>query len=314
MSERITHIAVAEDCARLVSLDPEFSKTILNCIQKFPEALRLGSVSRSGDKFILPLLEKWRDDWKNDDLRSEKMSYVLGWSGHLAADRIFKPICRITNLDHYVEERPSPSNSAIYHDVVTFTHVFDLGTEEPFHPHILSYNLSEHSASRYLPVSKIEKVISGKMMVDLAQIKTFFPKTEKQWKEDWKSLNQEKQSFYVDLDRYSKAYYNGDAYLINKLIEDPNVYNPKNEIIQLVRNIKNKETPKFSLEEALAKAEKQSLYAQALKLGHQFMRADSDFFEKKINIEVASKRHRRGEKHKQKLQYYIDLVENQNKK
>ena len=93
------------------------------------------------------------------------------------------------------------------------------------------------------------------------------------------------------------------------MIIDPNFYNEEDPIIQLARSAQNNESPKFSLKEALNQADQQSLYSQSLKLGHQFLMADSDFFEGKTSLEEAAKRHRRFERHKQKLKYYIDLVE-----
>ncbi len=309
MSEHITHIAVAEDSARIASIDPAFSKRLLACIEKHPMAFRFGSTTRSGDNFIFPFLEKWKKDWKNDDPRSEKMSYILGWSGHLAADRTFKPVYRLTNLDHYMDERPSPTDASVYHDIITFGKVFQQGKTSPFHPSILENDLNGHPGADYVPVSRLENAYAGNLCANLAVRKTYLPKDAQKVLEDWDGIESQTQAFYVDMDRYIAAYNETDASLMKQMIIDPNFYDEVDPIIQLARSVQNNESPKFSLEEALEQADQQSLYAQSLKLGHQFLMADSDFFEGKTSLEEAAKRHRRFERHKQKLKYYIELAE-----
>ena len=206
MSEHITHIAVAEDSARIASLDPGFSKRLLACIEKHSMAFRFGSTTRSGDNFIFPFLEKWRKDWKKDDPRSEKMAYILGWSGHLAADRTFKPVYRMSNLDHYIDERPSPTDASVYHDIITFGKVFKHGKTPPFHPSILEDDLAGHPGADYVPVSRLENAYAGNLCANLASRKTYLPENAQKVLEEWDGIESQTQAFYVDIDRYVAAY------------------------------------------------------------------------------------------------------------
>ena len=309
MSEHITHISVAEDSARLVFQDPSFNPELKKCIKKYPAAFQFGSCSRSGDKFILPLITKWRDDWKINDKRSEKMAYVLGWTGHLAGDRTFKPVYRITDLAYYMRGYPGPSHASVYHDAVTFSKTFQRGKTGPFHPSILEKNMESHPAADYLPVSRMEAAQGADFVSEMATFKIFLPDKIEDWEEQWKAIDKERQHYYVDVKRYTEAYHSPQPDRLRQYIVEPNFYDENDAVIQIAREVQRGQKVTHNLQEALAEAGEQSLYAQSIKLGYEFLLAASLYFDKKIDLEEAKERSRTGKRHKQKLKYYIELAE-----
>ncbi len=309
MSEHITHLAVAEDSARVVSNDPEFNAILLDSIRRFPRALRLGSTTRSGDAFILPLLTKWREDWKENDPRTQKLAYILGWSGHLAADRTFKPVFRITDLAHYTRGFPGPADASIYHDAIMFSQAYHNGQDPPFRPSALMHDLKGHPAADYVPVSHVESSIGATFRTQLASIKTFLPEQIEDWEQQWKVQNNEKQKFNVDLDRYTAAHHHPDPSQLRQFIIEPNFYNPEDPIIRMARDMQEKGKTDVKLSDALEGTENQSLYAQSLKLGYDFLKTCSDYFGKKISLDQAKVNFRIGKPHKQPLDYYIKMAQ-----
>ncbi len=311
MSEHITHLAVAEDSARVATYDPEFSPVMQECIRKFPNALRWGSVSRSGDMFILPSLEKWRDNWNNTDREQEKMAYILGWAGHLAGDRTFKPVFRITDLAFYVRGYPGPAHASIYHDVVTLHETYDSGSRKPFHKSVLSPYLKGHPAAEVVPVEKIENTFAQSFANDLARFRKYLTPDRNKDVSVIENVGEESQRFYVELDRYTDAYTRTDPARMRKYIIEPNLYDRTDPIIQIARKVKFNEKPDIDLKEAIELSSSQSLYAQALALGHQFFLACSEFFQGNISMEEARTRCRTGQPHRESLDYYIKQAEMQ---
>ena len=100
---------------------------------------------------------------------------------------------------------------------------------------------------------------------------------------------------------------------MRQYIIDPQFYNPKDPIIQLARAVQNGEKPPVDLDEALMGTEQQSLYAQAIKLGYDFMKTCSDYFDKKISLEQAKINFRIGQPHKQKLEFYVKMADEKKK-
>lgn len=312
MSEHITHLAVAEDSALLAAHDPDYSEHFRYAAKEYPRALQLGSTTRSGDAFIFPLLKKWREDWQNGDDRSEKLAYIIGWAGHLAGDRTFKPVFRITDLAYYVRGFPGPSNASVYQDAATFDKVYHRGKRGPFHPNALAHGLKGHPAAAHLPVAATETAMAYRFADRAAQLRNFSSEgMTDDWPERFDYLSSERQRFYVDLDRYTAAAHHPAPDRQYQYLIEPNFYNPQDPLLQLVETLRAGESSEVDLKDALAAAEEGSLYAQSLALGHQFYRAASDFFEGRISEEEGRVRMRTNTAHKQPLDYYVDRAKQQ---
>lgn len=310
MSEHITHIAVAEDGARLARLHPDFSPHFAHAIDRFPRALQLGSCTRSGDAFVVPLLKKWRDDWRDEDARSEKLAYVIGWQGHLAGDRTFKATYRITDLAHYVRGFPPPSLASVYQDAATFHYVFDDGRRFPFHPSYLAADLAGHPAAADFPVRQVETAAAARFADRAAALRGFanHPVVGDDWPDKYRELTKERQRFYIDLDKYTAATRHPDPSRTRQYLLEPNFYNPADPLLKIAADLREGRPPGSDLNDALAAAAEQSLYAQSLKLCYEFLTAASDFFTGRLDEATTRERLRTNTKHKENLDYYIQLA------
>ena len=313
MSEHVTHLAVAEDAARLATLTPSYSRHFRYATERFPRAVQLGSITRSGDTFIFPLLKKWRDDWRDEDERSRKLAYIIGWAGHLAGDRTFKPVMRITDLSYYTRGFPGPSHASVYQDAATWQHVYADGHRAPMHPNLLDHDLAGHPAASSLPVPLTERVM-GYRFTDGAAALRAFP-TEgidpEKWEEQYQTISSERQRYYVGLERYTEATQTPDASRQRQYLLVPNMYNPEDPLLQLAEQLRAGESPTIDLDEALATSDQQSLYAQSVALGVEFYRAASDYFEGRISEEEGRRRMRTFQPHRESLEYYVKQAEAQ---
>ena len=309
MSEHITHIAVAEDSARLAARDPAYSDLFREAAAQFPDALRLGSTTRSGDTFIFPLLTEWRGDWQRDDPRTEKLAYVIGWAGHLAADRTFKPTYRITDLAYYLRGFPGPTHATIYQDVASFEHVYAGGQREPFHPATLTHHLSGMPGAELFPVAAVEPLMAYELADRLARLKDFSALGAEGWEEHYGTLLSERQRFYVDVARYTEAAEQPAVGRLHQYLLAPNFYDPDDPLLRYTETLRAGDEPAEDLAAVLA-TPGDSLYAQSLVLGHSFFRAISDYFTGAITEEEGRERMRTFQPHAQPLDYYVEQAKN----
>ena len=234
------------------------------------------------------------------------MAYILGWAGHLAADRTFKPIFRIADLAYYVKGLPGPSNASVYHDTIIMREVFANGNHPPFHKTILAPLLQGHPAASVVPVQQIEASFAMQQQNDMAGFKRFLTPSRNSEKTFTDNTQNEMQEYKVNLDRYTAAYHNPDPTKLRQFILKPNFYDRKDPIILLARQLQYGRNPTIQLDEALKNTSEQSQYAQALKLGYDFLMSCSDYFTNKIDLEEAKVRMRTHQAHKNPLEYYIE--------
>ena len=305
MSEHITHLAVAEDSARLAARDPAYNEHLRYAAERYPDALRLGSTTRSGDTFIFPLLREWRNDWQRADPRSEQLAYVIGWAGHLAADRTFKPTYRLTDLAYYLRGYPGPTHATIYQDAATFRRVYAGGERPPFHPATLDHDLGGMPAAEIFPVADAEPVMAYELADRLARLRDFPGLGAENWNENYATITEERQRFYVDVERYTEATQRPDIGRLRQYLLAPNFYDPDDPLLRYAEALRSGDEPDVDLATAL-KAPGQSLYAQALQLGHAFYLAASDYFGGAITEEEGRERMRTFQPHTQPLDYYVE--------
>lgn len=313
MSEHVTHIAVAEDSIRIARADPNFSALLRDSVNEFPQAVRYGSTTRSGDMFIYPLLEKWKEEWEDSPLQKEKMAFVLGWACHLSADRTFKPVYRMTDFAFYARGYPGPSHASVYHDAVTLREVYQNGTVHPFHESVVSHDLHKHPAAAVVPINRIEGPFARSYASDLASLKKFLSHRNESDKSFEDMCDDDRQKFYVEVDRYEEAYHHPNPAWLRRYIIKPNFYDRNDPVISFARDIQNGRAPGVRLESLWKGIDNQSLYAQSLKLGYDFLMAANDFFTDKISLEQAKTNMRTGQPHTQSLDYYKKLVEAEEK-
>jgi len=285
LSEYITHLAVFDDCGRLALHSPEICRAFKENLSKHWEVARLGSITRGGDRNSVHFLNVCRDNWqtrKDGDFIEEKLAFVSGWRCHNAADRMFKPVYRLRNPEHYLENREGVSDIRIYHDVIVFREVYDNGKKEPFLPSFLEFRMRSHPAAEDVNVERTEDLFGAMWQRTLLEQHSFLSE-ELDLDEQLKLAFAHLQDLYVELKSYAEAYYHPHPDKLRRFIFEPNFYDRSDPIIKLARSIQEGQTDAIVLQSALEAARSQSQYAQALKWGYRYLKVSSDYFERKIS-------------------------------
>jgi hypothetical protein len=313
LSEFITHTAVFEDCARLAMLSPGVCDPFKSVLKKYWDIASLGTLTRSGDKYTVQLLEYCRDHWptrKDGDFLEEKLAYVIGWRCHNAADRHFKPIYREVQPEHYKNEASQSgdpderdvSDVRIYHDVIVWREVYDWGRRgNMLSPYLVQDNLDGHPASGSVAVEPLETAIGGVVQRTLLGIQSFTAK-ETDGEAWFKRFQKQLQDYYVDVHRYARSVEGPQTDYLRRFALENHLYDKRDPLIRLARALQtNAPHSDLHLDTALEQAQKQSQYAQTLRQGYGYLLASSEFFERKIDETELRRRLDLGTAHYQKL-------------
>jgi len=291
MSEYLTHIAVADDCARLASASPAVCGPFRDVIERHSDIVRLGSISRWGDQMTVDGFRRSRDNWPNrkeGDSSEEVLAFLIGWRTHNAADRCWKPRHREINAEWYAaqaagEDPPPPCDARIYNDLMVFREVYGNGEYEPADPALYDLFLGAHPAGGAVCVDQTDSLMLGVFQRTLLGLQS--------WKDDGEDLDawQEKfderfQTFRIPLWRYSEVFRTPNPAYVKRFVLDNNFYDRQDPLIRLARSVQHGAPDRtIDLSEAVAAAESQSEYAQVLRKGYLYILASSEFFESKID-------------------------------
>jgi len=285
MSEHLTHIAVYEDCARLVLNTKMFCEAFRTCISNYYDSGMLASGARGNHLFAVPILESYQGLWgsvKGNKEAEMQIAGAIGWITHRASDLQMKPTWRTKKA-----EDPSfpDSEMQVYHDAVTFREVYSGGkktTRSPyvlFTPYTLEKGMASHPASEYINVAQVEELVTflyQKEFVELHQ----FHKSEKdmdRWLDDFIEYHQE---FTEDLRMYIEAFTHPYSAKMETYIHGINFYNQEDPLIRWLRGMQyERDVSAIDLMTALDQADKQSQYAQAIRKGYIFLSSASEFFQ-----------------------------------
>lgn len=265
MSENITHIAVCDDCLRLMSQMPRICGAFKQAVTDYLDIAHLGAVTRSTDSFNPGLLKRLRDNWadrKPKDNFESKLAYSLGALCHRAADRTMKPVFKQAAPD----DPQSPKDVSIYHDIFLFREVYKDGVEKPYSPEMFGMKTPFEEHFRVL------------LQRALLSIHTFIPDraNAEAWLDKLFSL---RQSFYVEIARYTEAYYHPDPQKTQRYVIDVNFYDADDDLIRLARAIQTgDDVGKSAVDEAFGSGRNESKYAQALAHGLRYLIAANQFF------------------------------------
>jgi hypothetical protein len=286
MSENITHTAVTDDCARLAIYSPIICAPFKEVFAQQLEIARLGGLTRAGGKYVITLLDRYREKWPaaaDGGLLAQKLAFVLGWLCHRAADLQMKPIFRKVDADCTLK----PTDCSVYHDVFLFREVYAGGQGEPYSPGILS-----------LEAGELEGALRSLWQRALVGMHTFIP--DEQDVEGWlERLFATRQRFYVDIRRYARAYAQPDPDKVRRFLDEVNFYDGGDPLIRLARSIQagtlgtEIDLP-AALPAAVSAAATQSQYAQALRRGYLYLEAASGYFEGQIDEEALADALERG--------------------
>ncbi len=291
MSEHITHVAVYEDSVRLMHADKEiFPEIFVKSVKNSYDSGLFCSGSRGNHLYAIPIIEKYKkvkiDSLKKEDM--EQIAGAIGWLTHRASDLQMKPIFQIIeDMKHPVFD---DNECQMFHDAVVFKEVYKGGTlssESPFQqysPGTLAHRMKGNAAAEYMNVPVTENVFTHYFMSEFARQQHFINDIDN-IDTYCDLLIDNSQDLYEDLRIYIDAFQSPEYHKLVEYIHNYNVYDEEDALIRIVRDIQlNKRYPsKSKLDEALATADQQSQYAQALRKSHDFLLGAGDFYNDKIS-------------------------------
>lgn len=306
MSEPITHMAISEDAARLALVSGRITEAFKTCIRNQMDVLRLGAMTRHGDSNTLEFINYAKENWdsrSDENYVEEKLAFLIGWRGHLAADQRFKGEYRALDREHYDYNRPSPSNTSLYHDIVVFHEVYDSGNAPPLSPSSLDYRLETHPAFKAVDMNALEKAIVPIHQRQLLELQKYL-KEEDDFN-SWISLtvgggekSRQLQRFRIDMERYYSARNKPSIDYMRRFIAEPNFYNRDDNLIKIARLVQEGTLDTgIDFDGAIHAAKDQSQYAQAIRRGYEYIEAASDYFEGSIDEDTFLYRSRIGDIH-----------------
>jgi len=228
----------------------------------------------------------FRDRWADrtpDDLLEPKLAFVLGWLCHRAADRQMKPIFR----RFHPEKRQSPTECSVYHDAFVFNEIYAGGEEPPYHPAMFGEGFA--ALTDAAPVESLSALIRVLLRRTLIEMHTLIP--DEANPEAWiAQLFTRKQRFYVDLARYEAAITDPDPEKVRRYIVEDHFYDREEPIIQTARRLQHGETLAPDAVDEAIDAGAGSHYGHALVLATGYLRAASEFFTGRIEMDALKER------------------------
>jgi hypothetical protein len=283
MSENVTHTAVVEDCFNMMFASEQICEAFKEAGRKHIQFSQFGSVTRSGDKFTIPLLEKYRTNWdarKEEGQLGYKLAFVLGWLCHRAADRQMKVVFR----EAEPESREFPTDCSIYHDAFIFHKLYKGNSKTPF-PYQTAHfekNMESLAASAAIKVHAAADSLRVNWQRVLLEMQTFIKETGNV--EEWlNKLHAKHQEQTIHLGRYAEAVMTPDPDKMKRFVTDTHFYCEEDALIRLAEALRQGATPSQQEIEAAFAEEPASHYAHALKLGFGYLRSASAYFEDRID-------------------------------
>ena len=288
MSESVTHTGILDDCFRLMQVSDPICDAFKEVAESENDFARLGGITRSGDRFTVQLLDRFRKRWaerKPEDKLEPKLAFVLGWLTHRAADRQMKPVFR----DAEPDRTQSPSDCSVYHDAFVFKEVFAGGREAPYSTATFEAGMQSLPAASAFDTADVEAFFRALLQRALIELHTFIPDRDdiEPWLEKLSALQQ---GFYVDVDRYAAAIYKPDPEKVKRFLTDVNFYDREDPIVVAARGIQHGDGTTASQVKEAATADAKSHYAQALQMGYGYLCAASEFFSSEMSTEALKAR------------------------
>lgn len=282
MSEYITHIAVHDDCRNLALFAEDTAIELKQSLQSRPRASRLGAVTSRGDRFTVDLLRDGKAAWPDKEAE-RTLAFLFGWRSHIAADRQLKTLFRLLEPEVYITKAvDGPTEISIYHDIFILRERYGGGESAPFVANMLA---PKHT------IGSVEG-----LFIDLWQSSLLglhqFAQTESSPQSWFDQLLAQRQTFYVDSERYVSLYNDPDPEKMRFVIETHRFYNRTDPLIRLARSIQQGEPDRsIDLAEAMEAAKSQSHYARALRRGHLYTQATTAFLAGEIDVAELEERY-----------------------
>ena len=284
MSEYITHIAVHDDARRLALLDPATAPQLREALRPGPRIGRLGAATSRGDTHTVPLLVAVRDRWP-DQRAVTLLAFFFGWRCHIAADRQFKTIFRLTSPEVYVtEENDGPTSVSIAHDLFLLDEVYDGGRAEPFGGGCFGSGVA---------AAPLEPLFETPQQVELLEMQSAVSpgpgaRLDTDETGEWLDLfRRRRQKYYVDTARYDAGVFAPDAAFVDGVVRRDRFYDRADPLIRIARAAQRGggDGP-AGFEAALEAAKHQSHYARALRRACLYNRWAAGFLAGELSVEA----------------------------
>lgn len=290
MSENVTHTAVVEDCFLAMFASDRICDAFKEAGRDHIGISQFGSVTRSGDKFTVPLLEKYRASWqerKEADRLSFKLAYVLGWLCHRAADRQMKVVFR----EAEPESREFPTDCSIYHDGFIYRKLYKDNANTPFPYRAAHFETGMTSLPAASAVSTASLETAHRFLWQRFLLGLHAFVEESGASDDWLDrLHARHQEQVIALKRYEEAALAPDASKFRRFVTETNFYDDEDAILQVTQALRRGERASSETVDRAFESEPTSQYAQAVKLGFGYLVAASEYFEGKIDQETLKDR------------------------
>lgn len=269
------------------------SAELMSIVERERQFSRLGSVSRSGVRFVPHILERAREQWPEakrsggDELArlSRKVAYGMGGIAHYPADFILKSLMsRLAGADwnatHHQMQTGTASREAtdaiqeisVYYDLKVFREVYLSGAEEPFNRFVFSR--SDSPAAQAL-----EEFVTSLFQRALLASHTLAPDTKDldAWLDN---LISHVQPLYLNIERYVDVFQHPDGEKTRRYGVETEFYRADDPVIAIARAVQaGGSAGAAQIDSAIADNANKSGYAKAVALGVRCYRQASDFWE-----------------------------------
>jgi hypothetical protein len=283
MSENVTHTAVMEDAFHIMTVSEDICDPFREAAKRHFDFGQLAGITRSGDRFTVGLLADFRERWATrsaEENLEAKLAFVLGWLCHRATDREFKPVFRAVDRDSEL----TPTECSVYHDAFLVRQLYAKEKDDPYSRDVFDPEMRETAAAEHLEVPQLIRFFQLLLKKVLIQMHTFIPDVDDV--EAWLDrLHTTQQQFYVDIERYSRAIAEPDQEKLKRYVTQVCFYDPDDPVVALALKLRRKVnvTPP-EMRTALA-ADTTCHYGAAVALSYRYLRAASDFFEKRTEVD-----------------------------
>ncbi|MDF2964082.1 MAG: hypothetical protein K0S39_5817 [Paenibacillus sp.] len=263
MLENVTNTAVVEDCFNLMFASDQICDAFKEAGRDHLNFAQFGSITSSGDKFAVQLLEKYRTNWDAHKKVEEEigfrsaplvpktqaesiLAFVLGWLCHRAVGNQLKP---------------DSTEAGLYQDAFIFGRLY----------------MNNSPASAAIGSQELAELFRALQQRFLIEMHTFVPDVEdiEGWF-DKLHVKYRERTAYMDL--YAEAVMNPDPAKEKQFVSDTNFYDDGDAVIQLAQALRKGVIPSQQEIEAAIAAEPKSRYARALKQGYGSLLSANAFF------------------------------------
>ncbi|MFH5184104.1 hypothetical protein ACHHV8_16485 [Paenibacillus sp. TAB 01] len=291
MSENITHFSSMEDCFNFMEVSPDICPEFKKAGRINYNLARLASVTRYGDKFTAPLMGELREAYragKFDEAQERKLTYVLGWLCHRAADRCMKPVFSsfdASTLRHAENIDYSPSECSVYNDAFIY-HLYYAREEDGLYPKTVFEDLMdsgpEHERFDVLATRELNRT-----MIQNSLLPMHHPGAVNGDIDAWFDfIERKRQRFTLEVERYRDAILNPVPDKVARYITDAEFYDKEEPVLQLAVNLRTQGSGvQGDAVRSAFEAEPHSSYAHILHTGFRYLLAASEFFKGDMSVE-----------------------------